>query len=490
MELIEVAHDKSFIFRFITNPIGKVHREIGRFYRRTLARCWRTQAKSLPATLRVPSILVTLKPLETKYCSYAAKTPASPHTVESLAGKLREVMPQPGFVVALSQDNYLTVVGGVQRCVENEQRVFNQNQVGYIHFFPTNYRPMLARPAEPFYVSINCNGQWIAECPADFALEALKQLVQGISKKTLSHIVLHHLLGFKISWVQRLIEERGGGKALFWVHDYFALCPSYALMRNDIIFCNAPPVSSNSCEICIYGEERTSHLQAFHKLFNTVDLKVVTSSHHAEQMWKDKAGFRIAGSLTMPHCHIEWENGGRAPKSVAPVSPLRIAFLGLTMYHKGWETWRHIVRLFGSDPRYQFFHFAIKKDGSLPLTFVPVGACSKNRYAMLDALGKHNIDVAFLWSKCSETFSFTLHEAMAAGCYVVTNPDSGNIQRTVMQTNCGAVLASEEEAVAWFESDKLTRATREFQNRKARSGSIVLNPGSYKIIFETLQKVG
>ncbi len=490
MERIELTHDKTFAFRFIINPIGKVHREIGRFYRRMMAR-YCPPGKYLPATPRgISSILFTLKPIETKYCSYAPKTPASSNTAESLAGKLRRVMPQPGFVVALSHDDYLTVVGGVERCVENEQHVCNQNQVGYIHFFPTNYRPMLARPAEPFYVSINCNGQWIAECRADFALEALKQLEQGPAKKTLSHIILHHLLGFKISWVQRLVEERGRGEALFWVHDYFALCPSYALMRNDVIFCNAPPVSSNSCQICIYGEERARHLQAFHKLFNTLNLKVVTPSLQAEQMWKDKAGFRVAENLRVPHCHIEWENGVRASKSVSLLSPLRIAFLGLTMYHKGWETWRHIVRLFGLDPRYRFFHFAVKKDGSLPLTFVPVGASSDNRYGMLDALRTHNIDVAFLWSKCSETFSFTLHEAMAAGCYIVTNPHSGNIQRTVLQTNRGAVLAGEEEAVAWFESGRLTKATREFQSKKARSGSIVLNPGSYKIIFETLEKVG
>jgi hypothetical protein len=79
---------------------------------------------------------------------------------------------------------------------------------------------------------------------------------------------------------------------------------------------------------------------------------------------------------------------------------------------------------------------------------------------------------------------------MAAGCYVVTNAHSGNIQRTVSQTHCGAVLANDEEAVAWFESGRLIEAIREFQNKRAQFGSIVLTSGSYKIIFGNFEEKG
>jgi glycosyltransferase involved in cell wall biosynthesis len=394
-------------------------------------------------------------------------------------------MPQAEFVVALSHDNYLKVVGGVQLCVGNEQRIFNENKVGYIHFFPTNHRPTLARPEEPFYVSISCNGQFVAEFQAESALELLDLLAQAPAKKTLSRVILHQLMGFNIDWVHRLVKESGRGKALFWVHDYFSLCPSYALMRNDIVFCNAPPVSSNSCLICIYGEERAKHLQAFHRLFNDLDLMVVACSQLAEQVWKEKAGFHVAGSLMMPHCYVQRENTKRTSNNILPPSPLKIAFVGLTTYYKGGETWEYIVRRFGSDTRYKFFHFAVQRDRSLPQTFIFANVTSENRHAMVDALKTHHIDVVFLWSVCSETFSFRLHEAMAAGCYVVTHPDSGNIQATVLRTNCGAVLTDEQEMAAWLDSDRLTGAVREFQDKKARFGSLVFSPGSYKIVFET-----
>ncbi|MGC9964455.1 MAG: hypothetical protein ABSE08_03530 [Syntrophobacteraceae bacterium] len=392
-------------------------------------------------------------------------------------------MPQSKFVVTLSHDNYLKVVGGVERCVGNEQRVFNENKVGYIHIFPTNHRPTLARPEEPFYVSIICNGQFVTECQAESALELLERLARGPAKKTLSRVILHQLMGFNIDWVHRLVKESGRGKALFWVHDYFSLCQSYALMRNDIVFCNAPPLSSNSCLICIYGEERAKHLKAFRELFDGLDLTVVACSQLTEQMWKEKAGFHVAGSLMKPHCYVQWENTRRSSNNVSPLSPLKIAFLGQTMYHKGWETWQHVVSRFRSDPRYKFSHFGLKKDCSLPLKFIPVSVSPENRYGMLDALKKHHIDVAFMWSVCSETFSFTVHEAIAAGCYVLTHPYSGNIQATVLQTNCGTVLTDEQEMVSWLESDRLTGAVREFQEKKAQFGSLVFAPGSYGIVF-------
>jgi len=66
---------------------------------------------------------------------------------------------------------------------------------------------------------------------------------------------------------------------------------------------------------------------------------------------------------------------------------------------------------------------------------------------------------------------------------VLTHPYSGNIQATVLQTNCGTVLTDEQEMVSWLESDRLTGAVREFQEKKAQFGSLVFAPGSYGIVF-------
>ncbi|MGC9964453.1 MAG: methyltransferase domain-containing protein [Syntrophobacteraceae bacterium] len=423
--------------------------------------------------------------LDARYSSCPARIPAPSHTAETLAEALREFMTQSRFVVALSHDNYVKVVGGVQIFVSDEQRICNDNGIGQLHFFPTNPRPKLANPEEPFYVSINCNGRFVTECQADIALEALNQLVHGPLRKTSSWVILHQLLGFNIEWVRRLVEEIGKGKALFWVHDFFVLCPCYTLMRNDIAYCDAPPIESGSCQICIYGEERARHVQAFHDLFKRVDLTIVAPSNYVERMWNEKGNYRAVGIRVMPYCHLEWDETNRpTQRHDLPQSRLRVGFLGMPRHHKGWTTWKQIVKRFGSDPRYQFFHFSTIRDNSPNLTYIPVSVSPDNRQAMSDALRTQNIDVVFLWSVWPETFCFTLYEAMVSGCYVVTNAYSGNVQHTVSQTHCGAVLATEQEAVSWFESDRLIKAAREFRNQKARFGSLLLTPGSYKIIFE------
>jgi hypothetical protein len=209
-----------------------------------------------------------------------------------------------------------------------------------------------------------------------------------------------------------------------------------------------------------------------------------------ERIWKERAKFRAEHSLVAPYCHIHWEQTKNPVKKMSPSDPLKIAFLGLPIYTKGWETWKKIIKRFASDPRYEFFHFACRTDSSVPVKFVPVSVSAENRQAMICALRTHDIDVAFLWSVWPETFSFTLHEAMAAGCYVITHPDSGNIQHNLSGTNHGSVLDNEDDALAWFESDRLAGAVREFQNREAGHGSLVFTMGSYRILFETLEAVG
>ena len=77
--------------------------------------------------------------------------------------------------------------------VGDEQRFYNDKNIGYLHLFPTNCRPTLARRGERFYTSINCNGQWVTDCEASLAMDAIKKLTQVKEQNNLG-IVLHQLL--------------------------------------------------------------------------------------------------------------------------------------------------------------------------------------------------------------------------------------------------------------------------------------------------------
>ena len=52
--------------------------------------------------------------------------------------------------------------------------------------------------------------------------------------------VVHHLMGHIPELILDLLRVTGAQRPVAWVHDFFTLCPSYTLMRNDVAFCGGP----------------------------------------------------------------------------------------------------------------------------------------------------------------------------------------------------------------------------------------------------------
>ena len=149
---------------------------------------------------------------------------------------------------------------------------------------------------------------------------------------------------------------------------------------------------------------------------------------------------------------------GRAP--AAPAGPLRVAYAGLPSAHKGWELFRDLVLKHEADERYTFLHLGGRTIPGLPLEFHPVAVTEEQPRAMQEALEAVQADVVLIWPLCRETFSFTAYEAVAAGCAVVTGPDSGNVQAFVRDGGHGWVLADEAALAAAFEDGSVTELGR------------------------------
>jgi glycosyltransferase involved in cell wall biosynthesis len=95
---------------------------------------------------------------------------------------------------------------------------------------------------------------------------------------------------------------------------------------------------------------------------------------------------------------------------------------------------------------------------------------------MIDALRKNEIDVAFLWSICPETFSFTLYEALAAGCFVITNPASGNIQAYIKANPAAGLVVDDEHALMeLFEGNTLVDYIAEHQADGKKGANLIIN---------------
>ena len=94
---------------------------------------------------------------------------------------------------------------------------------------------------------------------------------------------------------------------------------------------------------------------------------------------------------------------------------------------------------------------------------------------MVRALASQNIDVAILWSVWPETFSFTAHEALAAGTVIVTSEDSGNSADRVRRFDRGIVFESEAAAISAFQADDIEELAR---GRTNGNSSIALTWGN------------
>ncbi|THD82081.1 MAG: hypothetical protein E7812_04560 [Phenylobacterium sp.] len=184
---------------------------------------------------------------------------------------------------------------------------------------------------------------------------------------------------------------------------------------------------------------------------------MVSPSDSALDLWRRAWAFPARDAVVVPHVRLV----ARGPAAASDADrPLRIAFAGVPAPHKGWPVFRELALRHADDPRYEFHHFGAQAPAGLPVVFHPVSAGGPEPLAMRRALEAAQIDAALIWPLCRETFSFTAHEAVAAGAAVITNPDSGNVAAFVAQGGHGPVLADESALAAAFETGDILELAR------------------------------
>ncbi len=83
---------------------------------------------------------------------------------------------------------------------------------------------------------------------------------------------------------------------------------------------------------------------------------------------------------------------------------------------------------------------------------------------MTETLRDKEIDAVLLWPLWPETFSIKLHDALAAGCFIVTNPLSGNIQDYIRRNPRQGVILEDEKALHDFvATGELAKRLKEYR---------------------------
>lgn len=366
-----------------------------------------------------------------------------------------------GLIVAITHDDYIQNSGGIQVAIRTEEAAALQEGFAYLAVWPWQALPCLSVESDPI-VSFRLNGQPLGIARISVLIAAL---AEGPVDPTKAQLIIHSLLSHDPGTIAALAKAVGRATGWYWLHDYFGICPSYTLQRNDQSYCGAPPSHSAACGICIYGPDRKSHHDRLRVLFDTLALTIISPSEAALAIWSRAANFATSATLVHPHVQLVFSpepHGPGADQSAwnQPAN-LRFAFLGATVAHKGWDEYLGLAQAFNGTKGREFHYFGHYKNVPDHVRSTNVQVTGDKPDAMLNAVRAAGIDVFINWPAWPETFSFTTFEAMGAGAIVLTNQISGNVASVVRLTGKGRVFETFDQLVAFVKSPGLTRLVTE-----------------------------
>jgi hypothetical protein len=400
-------------------------------------------------------VIVEQTPLEARIAEAAARShgvePEPASSFAAAAARSRTGLDR--LHITFSHDDFVSVLGGVQLCVQYESAKIAEMGRDHLHICPTTTWPVLRRGESSNLLAV-LNGEPIGVFSAVTIAEGLASLRKGRSGA--ASFAIHNLLGHNVDEVIAIVQGAGMKAGFFWLHDFTSLCAGYQLLRNDVQDCAAPPPDSAACGICLYGRARGPQVADHERLFRRLRLTVVSPSQTTLDFWRSRSRCRAAAEVVQPHVRL-------LPRGPAPrpePGPLRVAFLGMPAVAKGWPIFAELAEKHAGDPRYRFLHLGGRRDPRSRIEFHRVAVSRADPRAMQDAVERLQVDVALMSSIVRETFCLAAYEAVAGGAAVVTLPDSANAASFVASTGFGRVIEDEAALAQALQSGELAELAR------------------------------
>ena len=393
------------------------------------------------------------------------------------------------LLLSVGHDDYTTIPGGVQVCIQREQRLTTQAGGHYLNIHPWQPLPRMAHVEEDPdpHVVLVLDGAHIGVCRMSVLSAATKTLTDAGLRVFLT---IHHLLGHSPERIAELGQSiratNTTPNTFLWLHDFFTLCPATRLQRNDLEFCGAPDLASNACGLCVYGQERQTHLDRIKHLFAVLAPMVLAPSQGTLDLWRGAAAFRIAKSRVVPHLALEWTPGPEIapePETDMAKKRIRVGFLGTATHHKGWPVFERMSYSSQFADRFEFVGLTAS-EVELSGNRISVNITPDHPNAMADAVRTNGIDLVLHWPNWPETFALTAFEALEGGAFLITNEGSGNVAATVRQLDRGAVLTDEDALFDFFDNGDATALVQRARDMRA-SHSVTAKPSRLSLaVFE------
>ena len=354
------------------------------------------------------------------------------------------IQPQcKNYIFALSFKNYLKAKSGMPKVILAHQNIFNDRGISYVYLYVAKKSILKDHMLLFCYFGLIVDGVDYGVFSVSEILDMLRAWNKLGYQLLEEHI--HSLLYVDLNKV-------------FFLHDYHLCCSSYHLLNKDGVHCGAARLGEESCRKCEsyrHSVKFEDRLSLFLKHYSH-RIRFVAPSESTKQIFNSFHPEYVSRTTVIPHQKFEGIYEGNR-NGFENSRTIRVGYLGAPNAMKGWEIWKRIVALYGKCKDYKFYVFNNQNFGEQYMEHVSVEFSADNQNPMVEALRKHEIDVAIFWSQASETYSYTCMEAYAANVYLLTNSISGNIQDFVKKNHNGCVFRNVEELLSFFENPQKVR---------------------------------
>lgn len=368
---------------------------------------------------------------------------------------------QKDYVLSISFANYLKGISGMAKVLMEHQKMYNNKSVGYVNLFVVKKYLFQEKMTAFCYYGLVINGEYKG-------IYSIEQIINFIKSwddqgKNLIDIHLHHLLYVKLKQIDKLLCHIDAVPIKLYLHDYYTVCWNYTLLKNGESYCGPQKMCPSKCNDCRFyyrSKPRVDQIQELLAKYKKRIL-VVSPSEATKNIWLESYPEFREQTIVIEH----QKEIGKYRENLKPLSScetISIAFLGMPAEHKGWKQWQMMVENYKED--YRFVVFNSSDEEYQNMEKVKIQYSPGNLSAMTKALRDNDIQVALLWAKWPETYSYTFYESLSANLYIITNRVSGNITNQVEERRCGIILEDVNELYQLFgDKEELRERINDFR---------------------------
>lgn len=388
-------------------------------------------------------------------------------------------------ILVFLHSNYLLHNAGVEKVVLEQQQIFNDYGIDFFAVCPiprikTIFGQHVPLPTQE-YVIIK-NGEELGK----YSFSELETYLLG---GEWTAIIIHHLKNYNYTnslfKMIKLLSQKA--PMFFYIHDFATICFNHVLMKQGK-YCshNKVGLDFKKCCTCKFYLLAIFQNKFYKKLFQQIQFnKIIFPSEIVYQIWHT-----VYNQIPTTKCEIiphQKFSDKQIPNIEHMIDKIKIAYVGYASPEKGWNFWKRMVDELTGFSNYSFYVLGRSTVKIPHVIQQEVSFLRDGNDAMVKALRNNKIDIAVLWSKCPETYSYTFFEAYISGAFIITSVDSGNIAYMVEKMHCGKVFGSENECLKWLKNDSEVQRQLElfFELNNERPDKLIANNKIIEILHES-----